>query len=158
HRRDSLSEFCAGGGIEFPKDSSIAPISLSQLRSWTELDSQDARYFSGTATYRQVLDVQPKWLDSQQRIYLDMGRVDDIAAVSINGKRAGVLWRAPYQAEISSLLKPGRNEIAIEVTNLWVNRLIGDAQPGAAQHTFTTGPTYKADAPLRPSGLQGPVQ
>ena len=55
-------------------------------------------------------------------------------------------------------IKPGANAVEIKVTNLWVNRLIGDAQPGAQKITWTPLPTYKADAPLRRSGLIGPVE
>jgi hypothetical protein len=51
----------------------------------------------------------------------------------------------------------GTNAIQVRVTNSWVNRLIGDAQPGATKVTWTAIPTYNADAPLRPSGLVGPV-
>lgn len=46
----------------------------------------------------------------------------------------------------------------VKVTNLWVNRLIGDLQPGATKYTFTTQAFYRADSPLFPSGLIGPVQ
>ena len=81
----------------------------------------------------------------------------DLAEVLVNGKSAGVLWQPPYEADLTGLTKPGSNSIEIRVTNLWVNRLIGDAQPGAKPITFTTLKTYRADAPLRPSGLLGPV-
>jgi hypothetical protein len=53
---------------------------------------------------------------------------------------------------------PWNNRLEIKVANLWVNRLIGDAQPGANKITYTAMPTYRADAPLRPSGLIGPVE
>ena len=54
--------------------------------------------------------------------------------------------------------RPGRNHLTIKIANLWVNRLIGDAQPGAVRkYSFTAIPTYGADAPLRASGLLGPV-
>jgi hypothetical protein len=59
--------------------------------------------------------------------------------------------------DIGAAVKRGRNQLAIRVANLWVNRLIGDAQPGAAKITYTTFPTYPATSPLRPSGLIGPV-
>jgi hypothetical protein len=55
-------------------------------------------------------------------------------------------------------MKPGRNRLEIRVANVWVNRLIGDQQPGATPITYTATPTYTADAPLRPSGLIGPVR
>jgi hypothetical protein len=45
------------------------------------------------------------------------------------------------------------------VTNLWVNRLIGDAQPNVAKkYTYTTQPFYRANSPLLTSGLLGPVR
>lgn len=59
---------------------------------------------------------------------------------------------------LTPAIRRGANQLEIKVANLWVNRLIGDAQPGAAKITFTTGPAYSADAPLRPSGLLGPVR
>jgi hypothetical protein len=59
--------------------------------------------------------------------------------------------------EVTFALRPGANEITIEVVNSWVNRLIGDEQPGATRLTFTDVKPYKADSPLRPSGLLGPV-
>lgn len=52
----------------------------------------------------------------------------------------------------------GENQLQIKVANLWVNRLIGDTQPGAEKVAFTTIPTYQPTAPLRPSGLIGPVR
>jgi hypothetical protein len=96
--------------------------------------------------------------------------------VWINGQLAGTVWKPPYRIDISSHLKPGRNQLELRVVNLWVNRLIGDVQPGnTTKITFTqadgkvrpdTPPAeaanqlrmpYAADAPLRPSGLRGPV-
>jgi hypothetical protein len=59
---------------------------------------------------------------------------------------------------VTPALKPGQNQLEVKVANLWVNRLIGDKQPGAEKITFTIAPTYKADAPLRPAGLIGPVK
>jgi hypothetical protein len=69
-----------------------------------------------------------------------------------------VVWHAPYRIDLAPAAKPGANRLEIKVVNLWVNRLIGDAQPGATKVTFTTGPAYAPDAPLRPSGLLGPVR
>ncbi len=81
----------------------------------------------------------------------------DLADVRVNGQAAGTLWLAPYRLDIGKLVKPGVNTLEVRVANTWVNRLIGDKQPGAAQVAFTAAPTYKPDAPLRRSGLIGPV-
>jgi hypothetical protein len=89
---------------------------------------------------------------------LDLGQVGDVAEVRVNGKSVGTVWKAPYRLDIGAATVRGRNTLEVHVANLWVNRLIGDAQPGATQHTFTTLPTYRPDAPLRPSGLMGPVR
>ena len=60
---------------------------------------------------------------------------------------------------MTQALRPGENTLVIKVTNLWVNRLIGDQQPDAAKkYTYTTQAFYQADSPLLPSGLLGPVQ
>jgi hypothetical protein len=68
------------------------------------------------------------------------------------------VWHAPYRVDATAALKPGANQIAIKVTNAWVNRLIGDLQPGAAKYTFTVVKPYMPNSPLLPSGLLGPVR
>ncbi|MBU6394159.1 MAG: glycoside hydrolase [Sphingomonadales bacterium] len=132
-----------------------ASVSLPALADWTKSSDPGVRYFSGTATYRQTLKVPAT--KPGQRLILDLGEVRDLAEVLVNGKSAGLLWQPPYEADLTGLTKSGTNTLEIRVTNLWVNRLIGDAQPGAKPITFTTLKTYRADAPLRPSGLLGPV-
>ena len=77
----------------------------------------------------------------------------------MNGKYLGILWKTPFKLDVTGALKPGSNQIVIQVTNLWVNRLIGDQQSYAVKkYTFTDFAPYKADSPLLPSGLLGPVR
>ena len=59
---------------------------------------------------------------------------------------------------MTGALQEGENKLEVKVTNLWVNRLIGDEQPGAKKLTYTTQPFYEADSPLLLSGLLGPVK
>jgi hypothetical protein len=113
------------------------------------------RYFSGIATYRSGFDLPQA--SAAKSVVLDLGSVGDVAEVRINGLSVGTLWHPPYRVDIGSAVRAGRNTIEVRVANLWVNRLIGDAQPNAEKVTFTTLPTYRADAPLRTSGLIGPV-
>jgi len=84
--------------------------------------------------------------------------VQHTAEVTVNGKPLGIIWHAPYKVDITSALKQGENELSIKVTNPWVNRLIGDQQPGATKITFTTSNPYRAKSKLIPSGLLGPVR
>ena len=83
----------------------------------------------------------------------------NLAEVTVNGKSLGIVWHAPYRVDATSALKPGANEVTIKVTNAWVNRLIGDQQPDATtKYTFADVKPYKANSPLLPSGLLGPVK
>jgi hypothetical protein len=114
------------------------------------------KYFSGSTIYRSSFTL-PAGFKPGTPLKLDLGKVGDVAQVTINGKPAGIAWKAPYALEIGALAVAGENSVEVRVANLWVNRMVGDAQPGVKKVSFTAAPTYVADAPLRPSGLIGPV-
>ena len=130
---------------------------LDKLASWSENSDAGLKYFSGTGTYTKVFDVSAAWLTKHPQVWVDLGDVKNLAEVSVNGKPLGTLWHAPYRINITSALKIGSNELVLKVTNSWVNRLIGDEQPGATHITFADVQPYRADSPLLPSGLLGPV-
>jgi hypothetical protein len=133
-------------------------LQLSRLQSWTEATDAGVRYFSGTATYRTTIDVTGSQLEGRNPLWLDLGEVHEVAAVRINGRRGAILWKAPYSFRADPLLHAGENTIEIDVTNLWPNRLIGDAQsPNDKHYTWTNIRKYTKDSPLLPSGLMGPV-
>jgi len=143
-----------------------------QLADFRDNTDPDIRYFSGIATYAKDVQLSPQAVGSG-KIWLDLGQVDDLAEVWVNGNLAGTAWKPPYKVDITSLTQPGSNHIEIKAVNLWVNRLIGDVQPGVTKKiTFTAADgkiapgtprprsasmPYKPDAPMRPSGLIGPV-
>lgn len=132
---------------------------FDKLVSYTENTVPGIKYFSGTAVYEKSITVASAELAGGQHWVLDLGTVKNIAEVFINGKPAGIVWKQPFRVNISGSLKAGENIIEIRVTNLWVNRLIGDAQPGVTEKiTYTTMPFYTASSPLLPSGLLGPVR
>ena len=132
-------------------------IGLSQLSDWSNSDDPGVKYFSGIGTYTTTVQASPEWFGKGSRLWLDLGDVKNLAEVTVNGKHLGQVWHAPYRVEITSALKPGANELQIEVVNAWVNRMIGDEQPGATKITFADVKPYKANSPLLPSGLLGPV-
>jgi hypothetical protein len=135
-----------------------ASVPVSKLGSWTDSAEPGIRYFSGTATYRTTVDVPASMFGNGKVLWLNFGELAELASVRVNGTSLGVIWKYPFTANATNVLKPGKNEIEISVTNLWVNRLIGDAQPSATQKfTHTNITKYKADSPLLPSGLFGPV-
>jgi len=85
--------------------------------------------------------------------------VKNIAEVSLNGKPLGILWKEPFRVDVTDTLVEGKNELTIQITNLWANRLIGDQKlPEKERSTWTSGEFFKATDPLLPSGLLGPVQ
>lgn len=139
-------------------DGLAAPDAIENGHPGSLTDSTDPRmkYFSGTSLYRTTFSL-PAGVKPGAALKLDLGRVGDVAEVVVNGKPAGIAWKPPYEVDVGPLVAAGTNKVEVRVANLWVNRLVGDAQPGAAKVTFTAAPTYKADAPLRPSGLIGPV-
>ena len=98
-------------------------------------------------------------VQDRARLWLDLGDVKNLAGVTVNGKPLGIVWKTPFRVEATVALRPGANAVEIEVANLWVNRLIGDKQPGVTKtYTYTAVEFYKADSPLLPSGLLGPVR
>ncbi len=101
-------------------------IELPELRSLHLHENPGVKYFSGTATYGRSFDVPAEFLGVDRRVILDLGRVEVIASVRVNGRDAGTVWKEPYRLDVTDLVRAGVNTLEIAVTNLWTNRLIGD--------------------------------
>jgi hypothetical protein len=142
-----------------PNRGAPARIALPALASWHEHADAGVKYFSGIGTYTKTIDAPANWFQSGAKLWLDLGDVKNIAVVTVNGKPLGTYWKTPFRVDVTSVLKPGANTLEITVINLWVNRLIGDQQEGTTtKYTYTAQQFYRADSPLLPSGLIGPVQ
>ena len=150
------------------------------LYPWNESDDELLRYFSGTGIYKKTINVKKT---KGEELWLDLGLVEVIATVLVNGKEVATEWKPPFLLELTDALKSGKNELEIRVSNLWGNRMIGDEQypddigfsgsgvlgtlpqwfvedkprPQPGRKTFTTCRYYAKDDPLKPSGLLGPV-
>lgn len=155
---------------------------FDKLTSWTTSSNDDIRYFSGTASYKKQFHVPAHLLKSGNSLQLDLGSVEEIAEVILNGKNLGVLWKAPFRINIDDVVQEGTNTLEIKITNLWPNRLIGDEQLPMDYETkgrnvkqwpewllnHTDRPTERVtfaafkhwdkDSALLPSGLLGPVK
>ena len=148
-----------GWTVKFP-DGWGAPkdkITLNELKPWKDLPLGDeGKSFSGTATYETTFTIGKEQLGKE--LTLDLGKVDFIADVKVNGQSAGVLWTEPYSLNISNLVKEGENTLTVDVTGTWYNRLVYDASlPEAERKTWTiAGPA--AGSQLHDSGLLGPVR
>ena len=102
-----------------------AEFKLGKLQSLHKSDIDGVRHFSGTASYS-IRFVIGELEVIGKKYFLDLGRVEVISAVTLNGKSLGIIWKRPYRVEITEVLVRGTNELRVEVTNLWPNRLIGD--------------------------------
>jgi hypothetical protein len=115
--------------LYFPLDSGAPDhVTLDQLISWTAHPNAGVRYFSGTATYKKSFNVAPDLLGPDKLIYLSLGKVQVIAELKLNGVDCGILWKPPFEADITKVIRGGQNTLEIKVVNLWPNRLIGDEQ------------------------------
>jgi hypothetical protein len=131
------------------------PIIFDKLQSWTQNEDKRIRYYSGTAVYRNTfaLDAMPSG-----KVYIDLGKVCNMAKVKINGQYAGGVWTYPYRVNISNVAKVGDNTLEIEVVNNWVNRLIGDSSVPEDERVMNYPFESWMSKKLRDSGLLGPVR
>jgi len=159
-----------------PKFGGPENIEFKELHDWTQHEMRGIKYYSGIATYTKTIDIENL---EDKKYYIDLGVVNDIARVKLNGKNIGVVWCAPWRIDISEALKEGENQLEIEVANRWINRLLGDkSEPDeytrtvkfdnglmggqeyeTGRYTFTTRlalRSFKFKEPLS-SGLLGPV-
>ncbi|WP_205702882.1 glycosyl hydrolase [Botryobacter ruber] len=136
-----------------------AKINMATLNSWTNNPEEGVKYFSGTATYHKTIKANRNWFKGGNKLLLDLGKVGDVAEVLVNGKQLDVVWKAPYQVDVTDVLRPGNNLLEIKVTNEWTNRLVGDKAAGPDKKVLDTyiapfGGQYE----LAESGLLGPVK
>lgn len=150
-------------------------ITFDKLTDWSQHADPGIKYYSGMAVYQQKFDMPQT---NQAHVYMNLGKVKNMARVWLNGKDMGIVWTNPWQVEITDAVKEKDNELKIEVINLWPNRLIGDEQlpddgiqngqwpewllkkepRKSGRYTFATHRHYTKDSPLLESGLLGPVQ
>lgn len=161
-----------------PKWGGPQNIIFNHLEDWTEKSEEGIKYYSGIAIYHKSFDFNKSGqINENERYFLDLGNVKNIAKVRLNGKLLRVIWTAPWKIDITNVLRNKRNDLEIEVANLWPNRLIGDEylpddgikdgkwpdwllegkKRTSGRYTFTTYPHYNKDSPLLESGLLGPV-
>jgi hypothetical protein len=144
-----------------PKWGGPEKIEIDELKSWTQFTDPGIKYYSGTANYTQSFTLKRKEFKEKQ-LMLDLGNVQEMASVKINGHPLQVMWSEPFRFDITPYVKDGINALEVEVVNMWPNRLIGDARlPQAQRLTKTNVNKFEAadgETFLRESGLLGPVK
>ncbi len=133
---------------------------FEHLVSWTERPEPGIRHHSGDAIYQTTFQAPAASKDTVH--LLDLGQVESMAEVTLNGHTFPVLWKPPYRLNVDAALRPGANQLAVRVVNVWHNRLVGErlGVEGLADPKVWTSntPNYKPAEPLLPSGLIGPVR
>jgi len=137
-----------------------------ELHSWHEDADPGIRHFSGIGRYEKAFSLSDAHLQKGQRLFLDLGAVSEIAGLWLNGHHLGTRWHAPFRYDITDYVRPGENYLIIEVANTLNNQLVGDgSRPEAERRTRSNISRLPhawmspfSEAPLLPSGLQGPVQ
>ena len=193
-QQETIASLDKGWRVTFKAHDGVnTRLSKTKLFDLSASDNPEIRNFAGIATYRNAVRLSRRDLSGEQPIMLNLGSVGNVARVTVNGKDTGTAWTEPYAIDIRPALKPGKNTIQIEVANLWVNRLIGDAAlpetsgyvpedkfgyraednvpdrnmpdwyvanqppPPGPRRSWATQYFQKADDPLIPAGLIGPV-
>ena len=139
-----------------------------ELVSWTQRPEEGIKFYSGTATYRQTFDLgaavgAARESDGKpKRLFLDLGKVKEVAEVRLNGQKLGILWCYPWRMDITKAVKPTGNVLEVDVINLWANRVIGDLNLPKEKRLTKTHEAFRFDMLTRnttpiESGLLGPV-
>jgi hypothetical protein len=157
-------------------------ITLDKLMSWSDHSDNGVKHFSGAATYNTRFVVPDGMAGKNRHVHLDLGKVQIMAQVILNGKDLGLFWKPPFLIDVTDAVKAGENKLEVTVVNLWINRMIGDellpedsdrnpdgtlkswptwvneGKPSpSGRFTFTSWRLWKKNAPLQESGLIGPV-
>lgn len=154
HNHETHTEMDRDWDVVFPDWSGAPDIHLDYLQSLHLHPNYDVAHFGGTAVYRKSVVLRP----SAGQIVLDLGRVEHIASLSVNGHACGVRWMPPYSFDITDYARDGINDLEVKVTSLYANRLVGDALlPEDARKLKVSWQHYDGKEALIETGLTGGV-
>jgi hypothetical protein len=103
------------GGPQLPEAASI-----DRLASWTTLNGEEVRRFSGTARYTTRF---PRPAAAAGAWRLDLGEVRHSARVRLNGRDLGTLIGPTFAVTINDQVLAAENQLEVHVTNLMANRI-----------------------------------
>ena len=127
-----------------------ASIKTDSLFDWTTSKVDEIKHYSGTAMYKTTFNIEKDMLQSDRQFQINLGKVNVIAKVIVNGKDVGVSWLAPHNLNVTTALKEGENTLEVQVTNQWTNRLIGDEKlPNQTGYNVKRGSPGFGDSEFR---------
>ncbi len=130
---------------------------LEKLTSWSDIDNEGIKYYSGAANYKKNFTVTKEAISKNVEAFVVFENVQEMAQLKVNGNDCGIIWTPPYKANITPFLKQGTNEIEVQVVNAWNNRILGDLRnPDKKSYTNTNVKyKFKPNSSLLKSGLIG---
>ena len=133
---------------------------MEKLTSWSEIEHEGIKYYSGSATYSREFTAGEELLSEETEAYVVFGDIHEMARISVNGNDCGIVWIPPYKARVTPFLKAGTNRITVDVVNTWNNRIVGDIRnPDKQPFTRTNAKArFNEDNPLLKSGLMGKAE
>jgi len=133
---------------------------LDKLTSWSDVEDEGVKYYSGMASYTRSFSVTNEILHKGAEAFVAFENIQEMARVFINGKDCGIVWTPPYKTNITPHLKAGTNSITVQVVNTWNNRIVGDViNPEGKVYTNTNAKNkFNKNSPLLKSGLIGKAQ
>lgn len=144
--------------VKFPPNLGAPPSRVfEKLVSWTTIPDDGVKYFSGTATYLKEFEVPASTLARGRHLELDLGQLRNVAEATLNGQPLGIRWKPPFSYDATGIVRPGKNTLSVRITNVWANRLAGDANLPRDKRITRVAQKVTLGGPLE-AGLFGPVQ
>jgi hypothetical protein len=114
------------------------------MKDWAQVP--ELSRFAGTATYKRAINVDAGWLTKGTNVILDLGKVHDVATVTVNGQSVPTLFSAPFRVDVTKLVRAGKNDISVAIANVPQNAMIDPKDT-----------IYKKLTPV-PAGWVGPAR
>ncbi|MBQ9660016.1 MAG: hypothetical protein IJV37_01950 [Bacteroidales bacterium] len=156
------------GTMTFEDEPALGTMPIGGFREFTGFLDPRIKHYSGRVTYRTQADLPDGFIRAGRRVLLSIPAFGSTARISVNGHTLETVWDPAALTDITAWVRPGANELTIEVTNPWRNRLIGDKAgvPSTERH-WTTSPLQQKHIPpqqilheyalLYPAGISKPV-
>jgi hypothetical protein len=110
------------------------------------IENETTKTFAGDLIYEKII-----MIDSDQYRYIDLGDVQGISQLTINGKFIGTKWYGAHIYDISSALKKGENKLSVTLTTI-----VGNYLKSLTDNPVAMAWTNYQD--FYPMGMLGPVK
>jgi hypothetical protein len=168
-RAQEKQEITGSWTIQFVDGGPVIPptFTIKKLGSWTDLDNDAVKKFSGSAKYSTFFN---KPVTKSAAYVIDLGIVHETAEVFLNGKKIQTLIGPSYQLAIPASQLQARNKLEVIVSNLMANRIsymdknnipwkifYNTNMPARKRENVKNGLFDASNWKPLPSGLLGPV-